>query len=98
MTGNRKLTLDVSRGNPENATNRSRFSTTEWSDVNTTYHILGGSMPSAEGSRDTVWPELCCAMHDWLEENEAQRALIIDTDRPSWVSHEAFYVYWMVAL
>ena len=41
-------------------------------------------MPSLEGSRDTVWPELCRAMHVWLKENEAQRALIIDTDRPSW--------------
>ena len=55
-------------------------------------------MPSLEGSRDTVWPELCRAMHGWLIENEAQRALIVDTDRPSWVSHEAFYGYWMVAL
>ena len=51
-------------------------------------------MPSLEGSRDTVWPELCRAMHGWLIENEAQRALIVDTDRPSWVSHEAFYGYW----
>ena len=37
-------------------------------------------------------------MHVWLKENEARRALIVDTDRPSWVSHEAFYGYWMVAL
>ena len=55
-------------------------------------------MPSLEGSRDMVWPALCRAMHVWLKENEAQRALIVDTDRPSWVSHEAFYEYWMVAL
>ena len=37
-------------------------------------------------------------MHAWLKENEAQRALIIDTDRPSWTSHEAVYGQWMVAL
>ena len=55
-------------------------------------------MPSLEGSRDTVWPELCRAMHVWLKENEAPRALIVDTDRPSWGSPEAFYGYWMVAL
>ena len=85
MTGKGKLSLDVSCGNPANATNRSRFSTAEWPDMNATYRILGASMPSLEGSRDTVWPELCCAMHVWLKENEAhwQRALIIDTDRPS---------------
>ena len=100
MTGNRKLTLDASRGNPDNATNISRFSTVEWSDVNVMYHALslGGSMPSLKGSRSTVMSELCHAMHGWLKENEAQRALIIDTDRPSWVSHEAFYGRWMVAL
>ena len=85
MAGNKKLALDVSRGNPENATNRSRFSPAEWPDVNATYRILGGSMPSLEGSRGTVWPELCRAMHVLLEEKEAQRALIIDTDRPLWV-------------
>ena len=89
---------DVSRGDPGNATNRSRFSTAEWSDVNATYRILGGSMPSLEGSRGTVWPEPCRAMHGWLEEHEAQHALIVDTDRPPWVSHEAFYGYWMAAL
>ena len=38
-------------------------------------------MPSLEGSRGTVWPGLCRAMRVWLEENEAPRALIIDTDR-----------------
>ena len=70
----------------------------QWSDVNATRRILGGSMRSLEGSRDTVWLELCRAMHRWLKENEAQRALIVDIDRPSWVSHEAFYGYWMVAL
>ena len=51
-------------------------------------------MPSLEESRDTVWPELCRAMHGWLK----QTALIVDTDRPPWVSHEAFYGYWMVSL
>ena len=55
-------------------------------------------MPSLEGPRDTVWPELCGAMHGWLKENEAQRAQIIDTHRPLWVSHEACYGYWVVAL
>ena len=80
MTGNRKLVLDVSRGNPENATNRTRLITAEWSDVNATYHILGGSMPSLEGSRDTAWPELCRAMHGWLKGYEARRARIINTD------------------
>ena len=80
MAGNRELRPDVSCGNPANAMNRERFSTGEWSDVNATYHILGGSMPSLEGSRDTVWPELCCAMHVWFKGNEAQRALIVDID------------------
>ena len=98
MTGNRKLALDASRGNPADATNRSRFSTAEWSDVKATYRILGSSMPSLEGSRDTVWPQLYRDMHGRLKENEAHRALIIDTDRPSWVSHEAVYGHWMVAL
>ena len=46
----------------------------------------------------TVWPELRRAMHGRLKENEAQRALIIDTDRPPWVSHETFYGHWMIAL
>ena len=55
-------------------------------------------MPSLKGSRDTAWPLLCRAMHVWLKGNEVQRALIIDTDRPSWVNHEAFYGCWMVAL
>ena len=98
MTGNRKLSLGVSRGNPANAANRKRFSTAEWSDVNATYRILGGSMPSLEGSRDTEWPALCRAMRVLLKEHEAQRALIVDTERPSWVSHATFYGYWMVAL
>ena len=98
MTGDRKLSLDGSCGNPANATNRERFSTAEWSDVNAMYRILGDIMPSLKGSRDTVWPLLCRAMHVWLKENEVQRALIIDTDRPSWVNHEAFYGCWMVAL
>ena len=78
MAGNRNLKPDVSCGKPANATDRKRVSTAEWSDVNAVYRILGGSMPSLEGSRDTVWPELCCAMHGWLKENEAQHALIID--------------------
>ena len=99
MTGNRKLRLDGSCGNPANPTNRERFSSTaEWSDVNAIYRTLGGSIPSLEGSWDTVWPLLCRAMHVWLKENEVQRALIIDTDRPSWVNHEAFYGCWMVTL
>ena len=55
-------------------------------------------MPSPQGSRGTVWPVLCRAMHGWLKEHEGQRALIIDTDRPSWVSHETFYGHWMIAL
>ena len=59
-------------------------------------------MPSLEGSRGTVWPELCRAMHVWLKEHEAHRwhALTVDTDRPLWVSHATFYAYgyWMVAL
>ena len=55
-------------------------------------------MPSLEGARDTAWPELRRAMHDWLKEKVAQRALIIDTDRPPWVSHEAIYGRWMVAM
>ena len=97
MTGNRELSLGGSCGNPANATNRERFSTAEWPDVNAMYRILGDSTPSLEGSRDTVWPLLCCAMHVWLKENEVQRALIIDTDRPPWVNHEAFYGCWMVA-
>ena len=42
-------------------------------------------MPSLEGSRGTARLELC-------------HALIIDTDRPSWVSHEARYGHLMVAL
>ena len=48
-----------------------------------------------------VWPELCRAMHVWLMESETQCAQIssaIDTDRTPWVSHEAYYGYWMVAL
>ena len=98
MTGNRNLALDVSRGSPENATNGTRFSTAERTDVNATYRILGDSMPSLEGSRGTVWHEFCRAMHGWLKEYEARRARIIDTDRPSWVAHKAFYGYWMVAL
>ena len=98
MAGNRKLSLDGSCGNPANATNRERFSTAEWSYLNAMYRVLGDvdSMPSPKGSRDTVWPLLCRAMHVWLKENEVQRALIIDTDRPSWVNHETFYGYWMV--
>ena len=55
-------------------------------------------MPSLQGLRDTVWPELCHAMHGWLKDNAAQRALRIDPDRPSWVSHETFYGHWMTAL
>ena len=78
MTGYRKLSLGVSLDSPANVKNRSRFSAAEWSEVNAMYRILGGSMPSLQGSRDTVWPELCHAMHGWLKDNEAQRALIID--------------------
>ena len=98
MMSNRKLRLAIFCGNPANATNRERFSTAEWSDVNATYRILGVSMPSLEGPQDTAWPELCRAMHVCLKGNEAQRALIVNTDRLSWGSHEAFYGYWMVAL
>ena len=96
--GKGKLSLDESCGNPANVTNRERFSTAEWSDVNAMYRILGDSMPSLKGSRGTVWPLLCCAMHVWLKESEVQLALIVDTDRLSWVNHEAFYGYLMVAL
>ena len=100
MKGNGKLNRDVSLGNPANVKNRQRFSAAEWSDVNVMHRILGDSMPSLKGSRDTVWPLLCRAMHVWLKEYEGQRAQIIDTDRPSWVNHEAFYgcCIWMVAL
>ena len=72
----------------------------EWSDVdvNATYRVLGGSIPRLEGSRGTVLPLLCRAMRVWLKENEVRRALIIDTDRPSWVNHEAFYGCWMAAI
>ena len=62
------------------------------------YCILGGSMPSLEGSWDMVWPLLCCAMHVWLKANEVRHALTSDTDRPLWVNHEAFYGCWMVSL
>ena len=55
-------------------------------------------MPILEVSRDTVWPRLCHAMHGWLTKSESRRAKTIDTDMPSWVSHEAFDGYWMVAL
>jgi hypothetical protein len=98
MTGDGKLNHDESLGNPVNAKNRERFSAAEWSDVNVMYRILGDSMPSLKGSRDTVWPLLCRAMQVWLKEYEAQRAQIIDTDRPSWVNHEVVYGQWLVAL
>ena len=98
MTGQGKLMRGAFRGNRANTTNKARFSTAEWSGVHATYRILGASMPSLEGSRDTVWPELCCAMHVWLKEYEGQRAQIIDTDRPSWVNHEVIYGHWMLAL
>ena len=49
MTGKGKLSLDASCGNPANVTNRERFSTAEWSDVNAMYRILGDSMPSLKG-------------------------------------------------
>ena len=98
MAGYRKLSLGASLDNPANVQNRTRFSATEWSDVNAMYRILVDSMPSLKGSRDTVWPLLCRAMQVWLKEYEVQRALIIDTDRPSWVNHEASYGYWMLAL
>ena len=80
MAGNGKLNRDESLGNPANAKNRERFSTAEWSDVNAMCRILGDSMPSLKGSRDTVWPLLCRAMHVWLKENEVQRALITCPD------------------
>ena len=38
------------------------------------------------------------AMHVLLTGNKAQRAQITETDRPSWVYHETYYGYWMVAL
>ena len=66
MTGIRKLNLGASGGNPTKATNRTGFSTADWSDVNATYRILGESMPSLQGSRYTPRPELCRAMHVWL--------------------------------
>ena len=51
MASNKELALGASHDNPNNATNISSFSTAEWSDVNATYRILGGSMPSLEGPR-----------------------------------------------
>ena len=98
MAGNRKLGLDESCGNPANVTNKERFSTAKWYDIDTMYHILGDSMTSPKGLGDTVWPLLCCAMHVWLKENEVQHALIVDAHRLPWVNHEAYYGYWMVAL
>ena len=98
MTGYRKLSLGASLGNPANIKNRASFSTAKWSDVNAMYRMLGGGMPSLQGSQDTVWPDLCRAMHGWSKGNEAHRALIIVTDRPLWVSHETFYGHWMIAL
>ena len=98
MMGNRELELGASCGDPDNATNIPRFSTAKWSDMNVAYRILGGGMPSREGSRGTARPRLCRAMHGWLKKAEARRAKMIDTDRLSWLSHEAFYGNWMVAL
>ena len=98
MKGNGKLNRDISLGNPANVKNRERFSTTEWSDVNVMYCILGDSMPSLKGSWDMVWPLLCHAMHVWLKEYKGQRKQIIDTDRLLWVNHEVIYGHWMLAL
>ena len=70
MTGDRKLGLGGSCGNPANATNRERFSTAEWSDVNAMYRILGGSMPSLKGSRDTVHVAIALSCYACLVEGK----------------------------
>ena len=54
MMGQGKLNRGASCGNPTNTANTAQFSTAKWSDVHATYRILGASMPSLEGSRDTV--------------------------------------------
>ena len=59
--------------------------------MDTAAQLLRDDMPTITGSRKTVWPSLCAAMHAWSEPLVTDRAAILNTERTSWIQHEEFY-------
>ena len=74
-----------------NTKNYRTFTHAEIVDVNATAQLLRDDMPTITGSRKTVWPSLCVAMHAWSETLVMDRAAILNTERTSWIQHEEFY-------
>ena len=74
-----------------NIKNYRTFTHAEIVDVNAAAQLLRDDMPTITGSRKTVWPSLCAAMHIWSETLVMDRANILHIERTSWRQHEEFY-------
>jgi hypothetical protein len=74
-----------------NIKNYRTFTHAEIVDVNAAAQLLRDDMPTITGSRKTVWPSLCAAMHVWSETLVMDRAAILNIERTSWIQHEEFY-------
>jgi len=74
-----------------NIKNYRTFTHAEIVDMNAAATLLRDDMPTITGSRKTVWPSLCAAMHAWSETLVMDRAEILHIERTSWRRHEEFY-------
>ena len=81
-----------------NIKNYRTFTHAEIVDVNAAAHLLRDDMPTITGSRKTVWPSLCAAMHVWSETLVMDRAKILHIERTSWKQHEEFYKQSMLGI
>ena len=67
------------------------FTHAEIVDVNAAAQLLRDACPTITGSRKTVWPSLCEAMHVWGNTLVMDREEILHIERTSWRRHEQFY-------
>ena len=67
------------------------FTHAEIVDVNAAAQLLRDACPTITGSRKTVWPSLCAAMHVWGNTLVMDREEILHIERTSWRRHEQFY-------
>ena len=85
-----------------NIQNYRTFTHTEIVDVNAAAQLLRDDMPTNKatitGSRKTVWPSLCAAMHMWHERLVMDRAEILHIEQPGWKRHEELYMHSMLGI
>ena len=79
---------------------RLSFTHAEIVDMNAAAHLLHDDiiMPTITGSRKTVWPSLCAAMHVWSKRFAMGRAEILHIERTSWKQHEEVYKHSMLGI